>query len=300
MLFNKRTSRNNERFTSFIAREDDELFNFIFKKMGSMSKTAVKSILTKGEVFVNDLIQTKYNFPVHIGDTVKIEFTKSSTGLRSSKLSVLYEDENIIVINKSEGLLSVETDKKEEVTAFRILLNHLKKQNKNNRLYVVHRLDRETSGVLLFAKQKETQMILQENWQRDVLEKSYVALVEGIVEKDKDTILTWLTEEPKSKKVYSDNFDNGGQKAITHYEVIKRFRNNTLLKVILETGRKNQIRVHMQCIGHPIVGDKKYGGGLSPVGRIGLHAAVLSLRHPITGKIMRFEAPVPEKIINFK
>ena len=180
-------------------------------------------------------------------------------------------------------------------------MNHLKKQNKNNRLYIVHRLDRETSGLLLFAKQKETQMILQENWQRIVSEKKYYALVEGILEQKEGTIHTWLNEDVKSKKVYSSDFDNGGQESFTDYKVEKEYKKGySLLSINLRTGRKNQIRVHMQCIGHPIAGDKKYGGSTSPIGRIGLHAEKLTLRHPITGQVMTFVAPLPEKITRFR
>jgi len=172
-------------------------------------------------------------------------------------------------------------------------MNHLKKQSPKNRLFVVHRLDRETSGVLLFAKNKEVQEALQNYWQYDVYEKIYYAIVEGCVEKSKDTIISWLTESQKTKMVYSSPTDNGGDKAITRYEVVKKNENFSLLKVFLETGKKNQIRVQMQSIGHPIVGDKKYGSTSSPLNRVGLHAAVLTLRHPVTGEKMKFEVPLP-------
>jgi len=286
--------------TSFRVKEKAELFDFVLQKMESMSKTAVKSLLSSRQIFVNDKIETQYNLTLQEGDRVTINFSKTKAGFHHAKLSIIYEDEYIIVVDKAEGLLAVATEKNEDSTAFRIIMNYLKKQNLKNRLYVVHRIDRETSGILLFAKQKETQLLLQDNWHRDVHERVYYAMVEGSVEKDQDSIVSWLTEDWKSKKVYSSFQENGGQKSITHYQVMKRSEKFSLLKIELETGRKNQIRVHMQSIGHPIVGDKKYGSQESPIGRIGLHAAVLGLRHPVTGRPIRFESEIPKRIKNLQ
>ncbi|HOI27912.1 MAG TPA: RluA family pseudouridine synthase [Paludibacteraceae bacterium] len=290
---NQRLGKKKERLTTFHVKEDAELFDYVLKKMGSMSKTAVKALLTNQRVRVNDRIVSQYNHPLKNKDVVTIIFSNKESGLHHSKLKIIYEDDYIIVVNKSEGLLSVATEKNETATAFRILMNHLKKQSPKNRLFVVHRLDRETSGVLLFAKNKEVQEALQNYWQYDVYEKIYYAIVEGCVEKSKDTIISWLTESQKTKMVYSSPTDNGGDKAITRYEVVKKNENFSLLKVFLETGKKNQIRVQMQSIGHPIVGDKKYGSTSSPLNRVGLHAAVLTLRHPVTGEKMKFEVPLP-------
>lgn len=293
-------SNKKERETSFLVKENSSVFDFLLKKMGGMSKSSIKGLLQRGQISVNDQIVKRGETVLSNGDLIKISFSQSTNGLKHTKLSIIYEDDAIIVVNKGAGLLSVATDKNEETTAFRILLNHLKKQDKNNRLYIVHRIDRETSGVLLFAKSKEIQMQLQHNWHRQVFEKIYLALVEGCVEKEEDTIHTWLVEEPKSKKVYSFDYDNGGLESTTIYNVEKRFKQNTLLRVSLKTGRKNQIRVHLQSIGHPIVGDKKYGSTTSPINRIGLHAYSISLRHPITGKNVRFEAPLPEAFNKIK
>ena len=293
-------SNKKERETSFLVKENSSVFDFLLKKMGGMSKSSIKGLLQRGQISVNDQIVKRGETVLSNGDLIKISFSQSTNGLKHTKLSIIYEDDAIIVVNKGTGLLSVATDKNEETTAFRILLNHLKKQDKNNRLYIVHRIDRETSGVLLFAKSKEIQMQLQHNWHRQVFEKIYLALVEGCVEKEEDTIHTWLVEEPKSKKVYSFDYDNGGLESTTIYNVEKRFKQNTLLRVSLKTGRKNQIRVHLQSIGHPIVGDKKYGSTTSPINRIGLHAYSISLWHPITGKNVRFEAPLPEAFNKIK
>ena len=301
MLVRGGSSRREEKskIVTFHVKEEAILSDFVAKKIGSMSKTALKRVLSRGQVFVNNQVKTQYDYALRPGDVVAVDFAKEATGLKSSRVSVLFEDDYLVVVNKSEGVLSVATDKQEDYTAFRVVLNHLKKQSRSNRLYVVHRLDRETSGVLIFAKQKEAQMLMQRNWQRDVKSKVYYAIVEGVVEKDSGEIRTWLNEDPKSKKVYSSDFDNGGMESVTRYEVVRRLNGYTFLKVLLLTGRKNQIRVHMQSIGHPIIGDKKYGGSTSPIGRIGLHASSITFRHPITTKLMTFEAELPEKMARF-
>jgi len=301
MIANGKSSRGEEKnkIVTFHVKEEAILSDFVAKKIGSMSKTALKRVLSRGQVFVNNQVKTQYDYALRPGDVVAVDFAKAATGLKSSRVSVLFEDDYLVVVNKSEGVLSVATEKQEEYTAFRVVLNHLKKQNRSNRLYVVHRLDRETSGVLIFAKQKDAQMLMQRNWQRDVKSKIYYAIVEGVVEKDEGEVHSWLNEDPKSKKVYSADFDNGGMESVTRYEVVKRLNGYTFLKIHLLTGRKNQIRVHMQSIGHPIIGDKKYGGSTSPIGRIGLHAASITFRHPITTKLMTFEAELPEKMARF-
>lgn len=292
--------RHRDKLTSFRVKEDGMiLFSFVQDKMNGMSKTAVKALLVNQKIMVNDSITTKYDLLLHKGDVVVVNTGGAKGGgLHNAKVKVIYEDDYVIAINKGEGLLSVSTEKREETTAFRILLNYLKKVNKRNRLYVVHRLDRETSGVLLFAKNEKVQEALQTFWHQDVYEKVYYAVVEGTPERKNDTIVSWLKESPKSKIVYSSPTDNGGQRSVTSYEVVSSNSKYSLLKIKLETGRKNQIRVHMQSIGHPIVGDKKYGSSFSPIGRICLHAALLDVRHPVLGGHLRVEAPVPDKMMS--
>ena len=186
----------------------------------------------------------------------------------------------------------------QETTAYSILKSHLRKANPRAELYTVHRLDRETSGVLLFAKAKSIQQALQENWHQVVTQRLYSALVEGCPSPKEDTIVSWLTEHEKSLRVHSSPTDNGGQKAVTHYKVTKSNETYSLLDVQLETGRKNQIRVHMADIGHPVVGDKKYGRGISSMKRIGLHARLIEFIHPVTHRKVRFESPIPKAFLS--
>jgi 23S rRNA pseudouridine1911/1915/1917 synthase len=281
--------------TTLRVNEPAELMQFLLAKMGGMSRNSVKSLLSHRQVMVNGKVTTLFNTALKAGDTVLISSARGNIELTHPKLKVIFEDQYLIVVEKKEGLLTVTTGKSDETTAFSILKNYVKKASPQNRIYVVHRLDRETSGVIMFAKTREIQLALQENWHRVITRRVYVALVEGKVEKPEDTIVTWLTENEKSLKIHSSKVDNGGQQAVTHYRTIKSNDKFSLLEVELETGRKNQIRVHMQDIGHPIVGDKKYGSEVSPIGRVGLHARVLAFIHPMSLENVTFETQVPKK-----
>ena len=235
--------------------EPAELMQFLLAKMGGMSRNSVKSLLSHRQVMVNGKVTTLFNTALKAGDTVLVSSARGNIELTHPKLNIIFEDQYLIVVEKKEGLLTVSTGKSDETTAFSILKNYVKKASPQNRIYVVHRLDRETSGIIMFAKTREIQLALQENWHRVITRRVYVALVEGKVEKPEDTIVTWLTENEKSLKIHSSKVDNGGQQAVTHYRTIKSNDKFSLLEVELETGRKNQIRVHMQ----PIVTGKQIG-----------------------------------------
>lgn len=278
--------------------EPMELMTFLLAKMGGMSRNSIKSLLAHRQVMVNNKVTTQFNLPLQLNDLVSVVSGRGNIELKHPKLRIIFEDQYLIVVEKKEGLLTVSTGNSDETTAFSILKTHVKKSSPANRIYVVHRLDRETSGVIMFAKTKEAQLILQENWHRIVTRRIYVALVEGKMEKEQDTIVTWLTENEKSLKIHSSQTDDGGQQAITHYRCVKSNDDFSLLEIELETGRKNQIRVHMQGIGHPIVGDKKYGAGPSPIARMGLHARLLAFYHPITTEVVSFETPVPRNFLS--
>lgn len=283
-----------ERKTSFRVAEPATLLEFLLVKMGSMSKTNLKALLTKRRISVNGTIETLHNFQLNPGDIVELDSTNTKYKFSHPKIKIIYEDDHILVVNKDTGILSVATPKHEEVTAYKVMLNYVKKQNSRNNLFVVHRIDRETSGVLMFAKDIETQESLKEHWHDDTHERYYYALVEGEMEKDYETIKSWLTENPKSLKVHYSNTDDGGELAITSYKVVCRKDGKSLLKVNIKTGKKNQIRVQLSSIGHPIVGDRKYGAQTASIGRLGLHAAQLVIMHPATGKTIKFEAPIPK------
>ena len=188
---------------------------------------------------------------------------------------------------------------KNPTTAYSILRDFVRKQDRKAGIYTVHRLDRETSGLLVFARDQELQHYMRTYWQQLVTQRTYIALVEGILDKKEGTITTWFTEDSRNAMVYSSPVDNGGDKAVTHYRVLRTSEDQqySLVELQLETGRTNQIRVHMQSIGHPVVGDRKYGNGneSSPIDRLCLHAHVLGFIHPATEKKVRFESPAPKE-----
>jgi 23S rRNA pseudouridine1911/1915/1917 synthase len=238
-------------------------------------------------------IVTRFDYPLAPGMDVIILKKKLSPNLTLRKMNLLYEDEHLLVIEKSAGLLAVATAKEIGETAFSILKDYVRKSHHRAELYIVHRLDRDTSGIMMFAKSKEIQQKLQDNWENAVTKRIYYAVVEGHVKNAVGEIVSNLKEN-KSLMVYSSKTPGDGQKAVTRYRVLKSNARYSLLEVSLQTGRKNQIRVHLQDIGHSIAGDKKYGAKTNPLGRLGLHAGILEFFHPATGKRMHFETPVPE------
>lgn len=217
--------------------------------------------------------------------------------LKHPKVQLIYEDEHLLVVNKDRGILTVATHPgSTQQTVFSILKAYVRRQNPRNGIYVVHRLDRETSGVLVWAKSPKMQQYMRTYWRELVSERAYVAVVEGRLEQKQGQIRTWLTEDKKNCVTYSSPYDDGGALAITNYKVLKESEDYTLVELHLETGRTNQIRVHMASIGHPVVGDRKYGHGndSSPVDRLCLHAQTLQFIHPATEQVVRFTSPLPK------
>lgn len=265
----------------------DTLLNYLFQQDLPYSKSKIKSLLKFECIHVNDKPVSQFDAIVKPGNVIKIYEYNHRV---DTPLKILYEDENILVIDKPYGLLAISTQKNEPVTAYRLASEYVKSQNPRNRIFIVHRLDRDTSGVMMFAKNQNVQTLYQKDWNKLVKERLYLAVVEGVVEKDKDTIQSFLMEN-KTTHMYSTN---QGQKAITHYRVLDRTEKNTLVALDLETGRKNQIRVHMYDIGHPIVGDRKYNAKTGPIKRMGLHAYRLTITNPFNKETQTFVAKLPK------
>lgn len=280
-------------YTNYAVNAPMELMEFLATKMPDASRTKLKSLLSKRVVLVDKVITTQFNFPLQPGMKVQISKDKGKREFQNKLLKIVYEDAYIIVIEKMQGLLSVNTERQKERTAYTILNEYVQRSVRQNRVYIVHRLDRDTSGLMMFAKDEKTQHTLRENWHDIVRDRRYVAVVNGSMEKDYDTVTSWLTD--RTLYVSSSDYDDGGSKSVTHYRTIKRANGYSLLELDLETGRKNQIRVHMQDLGHPIIGDGRYGceGFLNPIGRLALHAFKLCFYHPVTGDLMEFETPYP-------
>jgi 23S rRNA pseudouridine1911/1915/1917 synthase len=278
----------------FTVEQETQLLPFLLNKLSGKGRNKVKSILTRGQVMIGNRVVTKHDHPLAVGDRVTI-LTSGSIQQRDlmTGLKIVYEDAHLLVVDKPPGLLSMATDEEKERTAYRIVTDYLRDHNPKARVFVVHRLDRDTSGLMMFAKSDEIKRLLQDNWKEAVLERSYVVLVEGAVKQTSGTIDTWL-KESNTKTMYVSP-EGEGVKAITRFQVLQKNSDFSLLAVQLETGRKNQIRVHMQSIGHSVVGDKRYGAHRNPIGRLGLHARILSFRHPVNEQVLRFETPIPGK-----
>lgn len=284
----------------FPVTENALLMEFLMAQMPGKSRSKVKLLLSRKQVSIDGTPISQFNHPLKPGQKVEIRKSgkQSYQGVKQArKLEVVYEDAEIIVIEKPAGLLSISTEKEKRATAYSLLSNYMKEKDPESKIFVVHRLDRETSGLMMFAKSQEIKFHLQELWANTVIERSYIAVVEGHVEKDDGVISSYLVEG-KTFMVHSSQNPKSGKKAITNFKTLERKRGFSLLKVNLDTGRKNQIRVHMQDIGHSIVGDKKYGATVSPFKRLGLHAQQLSFAHPVSGKKIFFESKIPEVFLN--
>lgn len=276
--------------------ESSELMKFMIEKFPEKSRTTIKSYLVHKQITVDEMVTTKFDFPLKRGQTVFINKKKSEEKPRFRGLRLVYEDADLIVIEKESGLLSIASETEKTKTAYSILSEYVKKFDPRNLIFIVHRLDRDTSGLMMFAKNKNVQEILQKDWNDSIIDRSYIVVVEGVVENEEGKVTSWLKEN-KALVMYSSQTPDDGQKAVTNYKVLKSNSLFSMLEVKLETGRKNQIRVHMKDIGHPVTGDKKYGAKLNPIGQMGLHARVLSFKHPVTGKTLRFDTPIPGKFL---
>jgi len=286
------TNRKDSYQTILHATHPGKLIEFLYESFPDRSRKSVKSLLERKQILIGNQIVTRFDHSIEPGTDVIVLKKSAFRNITLRKMNLLFEDDYLMVIEKSSGLLSVATDRQNEETAFSILKSHVKINNFKAQLHVVHRLDRDTSGVMMFAKSKEIQQKLQNNWDDIVTKRIYYALVEGHVIHTEGEIVSYLKEN-KFLKMYSSKTPGDGQKATTRYRVLKSNARYSLLEVELQTGRKNQIRVHLEDIGHSIAGDKKYGARTDPLRRLALHAGILEFFHPVSGERKHFETPVP-------
>lgn len=295
------------------------LLEYLFQLFPGQSRTGVKNMLSKGRILVNGESRTAFDLPLKKGDRITV-LSKGISIARATRndarsevekagVQILFEDENYIVVDKPSGMLTVATGK-EKKTLYALLNAYIKVNARMQRkedllsgrepdrstakIWIVHRLDRGTSGVLVFAKNERAKDILQSKWKDLVAERKYIAWLEGKLEKERGAIQSWLAENPKSLKMVSlDQEAPGSQLAITHYRVLSCSRHYTQVEFSLQTGRKNQIRVHAASLEHPVAGDEKYGAQTDPVKRLALHAETLVFRNPFSGKTVRCTSPLP-------
>lgn len=270
--------------------EEGQVLPFLLNAVRDKSRNTVKGLLTRGQVQVDGKTVTRHDHTLRPGQTVVI---RPETDKKASlPFPILWEDETLLVVDKPAGLLSMASDKEKERTAYRQVMDYVRAGDPKARIFIVHRLDRDTSGVLLFAKDEGTKRAFQDNWETIVRRRGYTAVVEGTPPRQADTIRTFLRENA-AHKVYS--VPKGGKEAITHYKTVKQGKRYSILEVDLSTGRKNQIRAHLSEIGCPVVGDRTYGAATDPLRRLCLHAHELSFVHPTTGKETTFRAELPRE-----
>ncbi|MBR0176778.1 MAG: RluA family pseudouridine synthase [Bacteroidales bacterium] len=288
---NKRTPHSKSNPLKFNVSEKSKLMEFLMKKLDGISRNKVKNMLANKVVSVEGNRTTQFDFALQPGMVVEIGKPTAKERFRNPWLDIVYEDKFLVVINKKEGLLSNGPVNKKE-TAQNILNQYFIYTQQRCRAHTIHRLDRDTSGLMLFAKSKEVALMFEEDWKNTVYDRRYVAVVCGEVREKDGKVASWL-KEGRDLVTYSSPTDNGGKYAETYYETLMTHKGYSLLELELETGRKNQIRVHMADIGHPVVGDVKYGNGDNSLGRLCLHAFKLCFHHPIKDKDMEFETPFP-------
>lgn len=278
-----------------VVKNDDKLLEYLLNNIKDKSKNNIKSLLKNKNISVNGVTTTQFDYELNKNDIICIRLKEISGMKKKDNMEILYEDEYLIIVNKNSGLLTVGTIKEKERTLYHYVSEYVKKDNRKNKIFIVNRLDKDTSGIVVFAKSEKIKEMMQDNWDKSVLLKNYIAVVEGVT--DGHGIIKSYLEENKEHMVYSTN-NKSGKFSITEYTRIKCNKKYSLLEIKLHTGRKNQIRVHMKDIKHPIIGDSKYGNNSNPINRLGLHASRLIFIHPISNKNIDIKCSVPTSFYN--
>ena len=279
-----------EQYDHYVVDAPCELLEWLLANL-KQSRSKVKATLQGRGVRVGGKVVTQFDYRLEPGMKVAVSKVKKAAELKSRYVRLVYEDRHLVVVEKQAGILSMAAGHS-SLTVKAVLDDYFRRSNQRCTAHVVHRLDRDTSGLMIYAKEMQAEQILEHEWHERVYDRRYVAVVSGEMERDEGTVASWLRDN-KAYITYSSPVDNGGKYAVTHYHTLARTTQHSLVEYVLETGRKNQIRVHSADIGHPVCGDVKYGNGDNPIGRLCLHAYVLSFVHPITNRRLEFETPVP-------
>ncbi len=278
-------------YSHFVVTEHSPLLEFLLANVGE-SRSKVKATLQGRGIKVNGKTVTQFDYALEPGMKVSVSRSKRNQhGFRNRYVKIVYEDRWLIVVEKREGILSMAAGHS-SLNVKSVLDDYFHRSRQKCRAHVVHRLDRDTSGLMVYAKDMDTEQLFEHNWHQLVYDRRYVAVLSGEMGPDEGTVQNWLKDN-KAFVTYSSPVDNGGKLAITHFHVLDRTTEHSLVEFRLETGRKNQIRVHAADLGHPVCGDTKYGNGDNPLRRLCLHAWLLCFSHPVTGERMEFETPVP-------
>ena len=294
-----KTNRTNgqQGYAHYQVAESAKLLDWLLKNLKGESRTKIKATLQGHGIRVNGKERTQFDYPLAPGDRISVSLTKKNRDqFKSRYLKIVYEDRHLIVIEKQVGILSMAAGHS-SLNVKTVLDDYFRQTRQRCTAHVVHRLDRDTSGLLVYAKDKETELAMESDWHHVVYDRRYVAVVSGEMEQDEGTVASWLKDN-KAYITYSSDTDNGGKYAVTHYHVLRRTTDYSLVEYRLETGRKNQIRVHSADLGHPVCGDIKYGNGDDPCGRLCLHAYILCVYPPVTPERMEFETSIPPAFLH--
>ena len=279
-------------YETFVVEQEQPLLEFLLEHVKTLSRSKIKQTLQGRGVIVNGKQVTQFDYQLKPGMKVAVSRSKKNNEtLRSRYVRIVYEDRWIVVVEKQVGILSMAAGHS-SLNVKSVLDDYFRKSHQKCNAHVVHRLDRDTSGLMVYAKDKQTEQVMEHAWHEMVYDRRYVAVVSGEMPDDEGTIENWLKDN-KAYITFSSPVDNGGKYAITHFHVLKRKEGHSLVEFQLETGRKNQIRVHASDMGHPVCGDVKYGNGDDPLHRLCLHAYVLCFTHPVTRQPMEFQTPIP-------
>ena len=278
-------------YKHLVVKEPKPLLEFLLANL-SESRTKVKATLQGRGIKVDGKCVTQFDFLLQPGMKVAVSQSKrNQSAFKSRYVKIVYEDRWLVVVEKNVGILSMAAGHS-SLNVKSVLDDYFSKSRQKCRAHVVHRLDRDTSGLMVYAKDMETEQIFEHNWHDIVYDRRYVAIVSGEMMDDGGTIANWLKDN-KAYITYSSPVDNGGKYAVTHFHVLDRTTEHSLVEYRLETGRKNQIRVHSADMGHPVCGDVTYGNGDDPLHRLCLHAYMLCFTHPITHERMEFQTQIP-------
>ncbi|WP_028898257.1 RluA family pseudouridine synthase [Prevotella sp. HUN102] len=279
-----------DKYEHLVVQQEAPLLEWLLANL-KQSKSKTKATLQNRGIKVNKKLVTQFDFMLRPGDKVSVSTSKSNDKFHSRHVKLVYEDRYLVVVEKNHGILSMAAGHS-SLNVKKVLDDYFKKSRQKCNAHVVHRLDRDTSGLMIYAKDMQTEQILERDWHNIVYDRRYVAVLSGQMEEDNGTVANWLKDN-KAYVTYSSPEDNGGKYAVTHFQVLDSTEHHSLVEFKLETGRKNQIRVHAADMNHPVCGDIKYGNGDDPVHRLALHAYVLCFYHPITHQPMEFDTPIP-------
>lgn len=281
---------------SFTVKQPAELLAFLLEAMSGTGRNSVKSMLSHGQVRVDGTAVTRHNHELQPGQKVVVGKERAKPKARLTGLRILHEDDDVIVIRKEAGLLSMSSSREEDNTVYRQLMGHIRLSDAHGRLFALQLLEKDASGVMLLAKNEAAKEAILEQWSNGTAKQTYTVLVEGKVKREADTVTSWL-RETKTLKMYASRKEGDGLHAVLHYKLLNAASQVSLLEVTTDTNRKNQIRAQFEDIGHPIVGDKKYGSTLRNMGRLGLHVHELTFVHPTSGRTTKFETEVPKTFL---